>query len=108
MKHLVTAGCSFTSHERVNIHRSENEFMKDDKQFWYYAHWLQHLYPELTVYNMGSPGSGNLLIARSLIYKLKELLKQGIPGEEISAIIEWSNFHRKSYFVSNCVSYFIK
>ena len=99
MKHLVTGGCSFTSHERVNIHRGESEFLKDEKQFWYYAHWLQTLKPELKVYNMGSPGSGNLLIARSVLYKLKQLLKQGIPGEEISAIVEWSNFHRKSYFI---------
>ena len=99
MKYLVTGGCSFTSHERVNIHRSESEFLKDEKQFWYYTHWLQILKPELKVFNMGSPGNGNLLIARSVLYKIKQLLKQGIPGHEISTIVEWSNFHRKSYFI---------
>ena len=50
---------------------------------------------------MGSPGSGNLLITRSAIYKAKQLLKSGVKGEDISIIVEWSNFHRKSYFVSN-------
>jgi hypothetical protein len=50
---------------------------------------------------MGSPGNGNLLIARSTIYKAKQLLKSGIKGEDISIIVEWSNFHRKSYFISN-------
>jgi len=100
MKHLITGGCSFTSHERVNIHRSETEFMKDHHQFWYYPHWIQKLRPEIKVYNMGSPGSGNLSIARSVIYKIKQLLDSGIPGSEISIIIEWSNYHRKSYFVS--------
>lgn len=100
MKHVITAGCSFTSHERVNIHRSETEFMDDHKQFWYYPHWIQILKPDHKVYNMGSPGSGNLLIARSFIYKAKQLLENGIKGEDIIGIIEWTNFHRKSYFIT--------
>ena len=101
MKHLITSGCSFTSHKRVNLQRNESDFLEDHIQFWYYTHWLKTLKPELDVYNMGSPGSGNLLITRSAIYKAKQLLKSGVKGEDISIIVEWSNFHRKSYFVSN-------
>lgn len=101
MKYLVTSGCSFTSHERVNLQRGERDFLNDHPQFWYYAHWIQKLIPSIEVYNMGSPGNGNLLIARSAIYKAKQLLNQGIKGEDIGIIIEWSNFHRKSYFISN-------
>ena len=100
IKHLITGGCSFTSHERVNIHRSENEFMNDPKEFWYYPHWIQDQFSDMKVHNMGSPGSGNLSIARSVIYKINELLNSGIKGEDLSIIVEWSNFHRKSYFVS--------
>jgi hypothetical protein len=100
MKHLITAGCSFTSHERVNIHRSEDEFMDDPDEYWYYPHWIQQFNPETKVYNMGSPGSGNLMIARSVLYKADKLIKSGIPGEDISVIIEWTNFHRKSYFIA--------
>ncbi len=101
MKHLITSGCSFTSHKRVNLQRGERDFLNDHERFWYYPHWIQSLIPSIEVYNMGSPGNGNLLIARSTIYKAKQLLKSGIKGEDISIIVEWSNFHRKSYFISN-------
>jgi len=101
MTHLVTSGCSFTSHARVNLQRSEVDFLNDQEQFWYYTHWIKHLHPELNVYNMGNPGNGNLTIARSALYKIKELLDSGIKGSDIGVIIQWSNFHRKSYFVSN-------
>ena len=87
MTHLITSGCSFTSHYRVNIHRKEDEFLTDKAEFWYYTHWIKTLRPELNVFNMGSPGSGNLLIARSVIYKAKQLLKSGIKGEDISIIV---------------------
>jgi hypothetical protein len=101
MTHLVTSGCSFTSYSRVNLQRSEVDFLNDQEQFWYYTHWIKHLHSELSVYNMGSPGNGNLTIARSALYKIKELLDSGINGSDIGVIIQWSNFHRKSYFVSN-------
>jgi hypothetical protein len=101
MKYLITSGCSFTSHERVNLQRGESDFLKDHLQFWYHTHWIKTLRPELEVFNMGSPGNGNLTIARSALYKAKQLLNSGVDGSEISIIIQWSNFHRKSYFVSN-------
>ena len=92
MTHLITSGCSFTSHYRVNINRKEDEFLTDKPEFWYYTHWIKTLRPELTVFNMGSPGSGNLLIARSVIYKAKQLLKEGVSANEINIIIQWSSF----------------
>jgi hypothetical protein len=101
MKYLITSGCSFTSHPRVNLHRGEKDFLNDHIRFWYYPHWIQTLRPELEVFNMGSPTNGNLTIARSALYKAKQLLNSGVDGSEISMIIQWSNFHRKSYFVSN-------
>ena len=101
MKYLVTSGCSFTSHKRVNLQRGEKDFLNDDEQFWYYPHWIQTLIPSIEVYNMGNPGNSNLTISRSAIYKAKQLLNEGINGKDISMIIQWSNFHRKAYFISN-------
>ena len=101
MKYLVSSGCSFTSHPRVNLQRGESEFLNDHLQFWYYTHWIKTLRPELEVFNMGNPGNSNLTIARSALYKAKQLLDSGINGSEIGIIIQWSNFHRKSYFISN-------
>ena len=101
MKHLITSGCSFTSYHRVNLQRGERDFLNDHKRFWYYPHWIQSLIPSIEVYNMGNPGNSNLTIARSAIYKAKQLLNKGINGKDISIIIQWSNFHRKAYFISN-------
>jgi len=101
MKRLITSGCSFTSHPRVNLQRGEKDFLNDDERFWYYPHWIQTLIPSIEVYNMGNPGNSNLTIARSAIYKAKQLLNEGINGKDISMIIQWSNFHRKAYFISN-------
>ena len=101
MRYLVTSGCSFTSHKRVNLQRGESDFLNDTIEFWYYTHWIKHLRPRLNVFNMGSPGNGNLTIARSALYKVKQLLDSGVDGQDIGLIIQWSNFHRKSYFVSN-------
>ena len=44
---------------------------------------LSKKFPNIKVYNMGNPGNNNSLIVRSIIYKVKELLKQGIDPKEI-------------------------
>ncbi len=96
MKYLITSGCSFTSHARVNLQRGESEFLKDHEQFWYYTHWIKHLKPELEVFNMGSPGNGNLTISRSALYKAKQLLDSGVDGSEIGIIIQICATHKES------------
>ena len=65
MKYLITSGCSFTSAHRVNLERDEDKSLVDDKRNWYYPHWLQHKFPELKVFNMGSPANNNSMIVRS-------------------------------------------
>jgi hypothetical protein len=101
MLHIVTCGCSFTSARRVNIHRSENQFLEDHKQFWYYPHWLQKTFPQHKVYNMGNPGNSNPIIVRSTIHKIKELISNGVDVKDIRVIVQWSSFYRRSYFISN-------
>ncbi len=101
MKYLITSGCSFTSAHRVNYHRKDDEFLKDEPKFWYYTHWIQKKKPELKVYNMGSPGNNNSIIARSAIYKAKQLIKEGVPSNEIGIMIQWSSYFRRSHFISS-------
>jgi hypothetical protein len=101
LNHLITSGCSFTSAHRVNYERSDRDFMKDGELNWYYPHWIQRNFPSLKVYNMGSPGNNNALIARSAIYKAKQLLNKGVSANEINIIIQWSSFFRRSHFISN-------
>jgi hypothetical protein len=101
MKYLITSGCSFTSAHRVNLERADDNFLIDDQRTWYYPHWLQQKFPEVKVFNMGSPANNNSMIVRSAIYKAKELLNNGIEGKDISMIIQWSSFFRRTHFISN-------
>lgn len=71
-KHIITAGCSFT-----NCGKS----------------WPYHI-KEHNVYNVGAVGAGNGYISRAAIWKCENLLKKGIPPEEISLIIMWSGIDR--------------
>jgi hypothetical protein len=56
---------------------------------------------------MGSPGNNNSIIARSAIYKAKQLIKEGVPSNEIGIIIQWSSYFRRSHFISNDIKEFI-
>jgi hypothetical protein len=100
MKYLVTSGCSFTSATRVNLHREDDVFLNEPKKFYYYPHWLQLKFPDIKVINMGNPGNNNSLIVRSIIYKIKQLLKEGVNPNEIGVICQWSSYFRRSEFVS--------
>ena len=71
-KHIITAGCSFT-----NCGKS----------------WPYHI-KEYNVYNVGTVGAGNGYISRAAIWECENLLKKGIPPEEISLIIMWSGIDR--------------
>ena len=108
MKYLITSGCSFTSSARVNYHRSDDTFLRDDKQMWYYPHWLQRTLPDIKIYNMGSPGNNNSMIVRSALYKAKELIKNGVDPKEISMIIQWSSYFRRTHFISNELTPYIE
>ena len=101
MKYLITSGCSFTSAHRVNLERAEDKSLIDDIRNWYYPHWIQDKFPEIKVFNMGSPANNNSMIVRSAIYKAKELLNSGVDAIDICMIIQWSSFFRRSHFISN-------
>ena len=78
-KHIITAGCSFT-----NCGKS----------------WAYHI-KEHNVYNVGAVGAGNGYISRAAIWKCENLLKKGIPPEEISLIVMWSGIDRFEVLSTN-------
>ena len=82
--------------------------MQDGRQFWYYPHWIQDKFPEINVFNMGNPGNNNSLIARTALYKAKQLIQLGINPNEISIIIQWSSYFRRSHFISNELTPYIE
>ena len=82
MKHIVTAGCSFTQREESWAnHASEN--LKEYK-----------------FHNVGMSGVGNYVISTFCINKINQLLDSGISSENIFVAVQWSGIFRKS-FISN-------
>jgi len=72
MSHIITAGYSFTNCGMSWPYHIENQ----------------------NVYNVGTVGAGNGYISRAAIWECENLLKNGIPTEEISLIIMWSGIDR--------------
>jgi hypothetical protein len=100
MKHIVVAGCSFTHNFRVNI-PNEDGWLMHPIENWTWANWLQdYLKDTHKVYNYGSITNDNKTIARSLIYKINDLLDNGVKSEDIIVIAQWTSITRTSFFVS--------
>jgi hypothetical protein len=101
MNYLITSGCSFTRAGRLNIDVTETDMMEtDDIEFYYYPHQIQLLKPNLKVINLGNVTNDNKTIARSVIYKIEKLKKEGVDVSDISVIVQWSSFYRNSFFIS--------
>ena len=76
---IVTSGCSFT-----NCGMS----------------WPYHI-QNREVYNVGSVGAGNSYITRAAIWQCEDLLKSGVPSNEIYLIVMWSGINRKEVLSTN-------
>jgi hypothetical protein len=81
IKHLVTAGCSF----------SDNVGLR----------WPQYLATALnvTLYNRGQGSSGNGYISKAAIYQTQQLLDSGVSPNEILVAVMWSGIDRKDLFI---------
>jgi hypothetical protein len=102
MKHIVTAGCSFTRQfRRIGITGTAEDFMDDAISQWKWPHFIQSEYPDYKVYNYGNPTNDNEVIAKSILYGVKKLLDAGVPTSDIKVIAQWSGWSRSSYFVSS-------
>jgi hypothetical protein len=100
MKHIVVSGCSFTNNFRINI-GDEKRWSRDPIQDWTWAHWLQENLKEThELHNYATVTNDNKTIARSIIYKVSDLLKQGVDPNDISVIAQWTSLTRNSFFIS--------
>ena len=100
MKHIVVSGCSFTNNYRCNL-EDERRWERDPIEDWTWAHWLQYSLKEThTIHNYGTITNDNKTIVRSIIYKVTDLLNQGINPEDISVVAQWTTLTRNSFFVT--------
>ncbi len=100
MKHIVVSGCSFTNNFRINI-RDERDWKTEPIQDWTWAYWLQDsLKNTHELHNYGTITNDNKTITRSIIYKVSQLLKEGVSPEDISVIVQWTTLTRNSFFVT--------
>ena len=100
MKHIVVSGCSFTNNYRCNL-EDEKRWERDSIENWTWAHWLQaNLKETHELHNYGTITNDNKTIARSIIYKVSDLLKQGVNPRDISVIAQWTTLTRNSFFIS--------
>ena len=100
MKHIVVSGCSFTHNARVNM-EAERQWINEDIKDWTWAHWLQYELKEThTIHNYGTITNDNKTIVRSIIYKISDLLKEGINPNDITVIAQWTTLTRNSFFIA--------
>ena len=100
MKHIVVSGCSFTNNYRCNL-ADERRWEIDPIEDWTWAHWLQYgLKKTHILHNYGTITNDNKTIVRSIIYKVTDLLKQGINPDDITVIAQWTTLTRNSFFIT--------
>ena len=100
MKHIVVSGCSFTNNFRINI-GDERRWERDPIENWTWANWLQEKLKDTHIlHNYGTITHDNKTIARSIIYKVSDLLKEGVNPNDISVIAQWTTLTRNSFFIS--------
>ena len=79
-KYIVAGGCSFS----------------ETSTPWTYGLGINHY----NVSNLARGGCGNEFIRRQVIFKVSELLKKGIPSNEILVGVQWTGLARIDLFVS--------
>jgi hypothetical protein len=100
MKHIVVSGCSFTNNFRINI-GDERRWERDPVQDWTWANWLQHYKKDThTLHNYGTITHDNKSIIRSIIYKVGDLLKEGVSPDDIVVVAQFTTLIRNSFFVT--------
>jgi len=100
MKQIVVSGCSFTNNYRCNL-EDERRWERDPIENWTWAHWLQNSLKETHIlHNYGTITNDNKTIVRSIIYKVTDLLNDGINPEDISVIAQFTTLTRNSFFIT--------
>ena len=100
MKHIVVSGCSFTNNFRINI-GDERRWENDPIEDWTWANWLQDKLKDThIIHNYGALTHDNKSIVRSIIYKVSDLLKEGVSPDDIIVIAQWTTLTRNSFFIT--------
>ena len=100
-KYIITNGCSFTRQiRRIGISGTADDFPTDHISQWKWPHFIQKEYPEYKVINYGCPTNDNEVIAKSTLYGIDKLLKEGKNPKDIQVIVQWSGWARSSFFIS--------
>jgi hypothetical protein len=100
-KYIITNGCSFTrQYRRIGISGTAEDFLTDPISQWKWPHFMQKEYPEYKVINYGCPTNDNEVIAKSTLYGIDKLLKEGINPKDIKVMVQWSGWARSSFFIS--------
>ena len=86
-KYLVSSGCSF----------SDN--CKNDSPTHRWPQFLAEKF-NLSIYNYGQGSAGNDWISQSTIYGIHQLLKSGIPSNEILVAVMWSGINRYGLYIT--------
>lgn len=103
MKHIVCCGCSFTRQpKRLNIDCTDLDFMEDNYEMYKWPHYIKKYIDEnqYTVYNLGNATNDNSVIRKSIIWKVNDLIKNGINPSDIQVFVQWSSWQRNSFFIS--------
>jgi hypothetical protein len=79
IKHIVTAGCSFTQRDET------------------WSSFIERDFKEAEIHNVGISGAGNYTISTLCINKTQSLLSKGVSPDEIRVLIQWSGVSRKSF-----------
>lgn len=100
MKHIICSGCSFTRQfRRLNIDGTDTNFLDDYSDFYRWPHWIQKIYKDVKVYNLGSPTNDNNIIKKSIFDKVNTLRKSGVKYKDIIVIAQWSDYFRNSFYI---------
>jgi hypothetical protein len=79
----------------------ENQWKHEGIEEWTWAYWLRDILKDThIVHNYGTITNDNKTIARSLIYKVDDLLKSGVKAEDIIVIVQWTSVTRTSVFIT--------
>ena len=81
-KYFVSSGCSYSDTHSTEF-KLWNNFVAE--------------YLDRELVQLGIGGVGNQFIAHSFINKIKELLDNDVPSEDIFGIVQWSMIHRYAF-----------
>ena len=105
MKHLIAAGCSFTSLTKPNLDfvvNFEIPLRHKSVDMWTWVDWIRHYNSDTHfVYNYGCPTNDNTTIVESALYGINKLIKEGINPKNIEVVIQWTCATRNSFFIPN-------